>query len=184
MASSRRAASSSNCSPVLMLIPPHQGLTERMRIVRCGPGPSFWAGYPLLVRKAPPSSADLVKRAQRALGSESQPVVCVAPSDSTVTQVRWLVSYSVRLTAPEGRLSKLANLSLLPDRTRSVVSEAVRFIPRIFRIMAVRGRRPSAFQAGHIPSWRGSSERYALSPVAAGSRGLLLLLSAEDRPGS
>ena len=28
--------------------------------------------------------------------------------------------------------------------------------------------RPSAFQAGHIPSWHGSCERYALSPVAAG----------------
>jgi hypothetical protein len=37
--------------------------------------------------------------------------------------------------------------------------------------------RPSAFQAGHIPSWRGSCERYPLSPVAAGSRWLLLLLS-------
>ena len=37
--------------------------------------------------------------------------------------------------------------------------------------------RPSAFQAGHIPSWRGSCERYALSPVAGGSRWLLLLLS-------
>ena len=38
-------------------------------------------------------------------------------------------------------------------------------------------RRPSAFQAGHIPSWRGSCERYALSSVAAVSRWLLLLLS-------
>ena len=37
--------------------------------------------------------------------------------------------------------------------------------------------RPSAFQAGHIPSWRGSCECYALSPVAGGSRWLLLLLS-------
>jgi hypothetical protein len=37
--------------------------------------------------------------------------------------------------------------------------------------------RPSAFQAGHIPSWRGSRECYALSPIAAGSRWLLLLLS-------
>jgi hypothetical protein len=37
--------------------------------------------------------------------------------------------------------------------------------------------RLSVFQAGHIPSWRGSCERYALSPVAAGSRWLLLLLS-------
>jgi hypothetical protein len=34
-----------------------------------------------------------------------------------------------------------------------------------------------SFQAGHIPSWRGSCERYASSPVAAGSRWLLLLLS-------
>jgi hypothetical protein len=40
--------------------------------------------------------------------------------------------------------------------------------------------RPSAFQAGHIPSWRGSRERYALPPVAAGSRWLLLLLSTAD----
>ena len=37
--------------------------------------------------------------------------------------------------------------------------------------------RPSAFQAGHIPSWRGSYERYALSPVAAVSQWSLLLLS-------
>ena len=37
--------------------------------------------------------------------------------------------------------------------------------------------RPSAFQAGHIPSWRGSCERYALSPVVAVSRWSLLLLS-------
>ncbi len=38
-------------------------------------------------------------------------------------------------------------------------------------------RRPSAFQAGHIPSWRRSCERYALSPVAADSGWPLLLLS-------
>ena len=37
--------------------------------------------------------------------------------------------------------------------------------------------RPSAFQAGHIPSWRGSCECYALPPVAAARRWLLLLLS-------
>jgi hypothetical protein len=37
--------------------------------------------------------------------------------------------------------------------------------------------RPSAFQAEHIPSWRGSYERYALSLVGAASRWLLLLLS-------
>ena len=37
--------------------------------------------------------------------------------------------------------------------------------------------RPSAFQAGHMPSWRGSCERCSLSPVAAGSRWPLLLLS-------
>jgi hypothetical protein len=38
--------------------------------------------------------------------------------------------------------------------------------------------RPSAFQAGHIPSRRGSCERYALPPVAvaAGGRWSLLLL--------
>jgi hypothetical protein len=39
-------------------------------------------------------------------------------------------------------------------------------------------RRPSAFQAGHIPSWHGSCERYALSLVAAGSWWLLPLLSS------
>jgi hypothetical protein len=33
-------------------------------------------------------------------------------------------------------------------------------------------------QAGHIPIWRGSRERCALSPTAAVSRWLLLLLSA------
>jgi hypothetical protein len=37
--------------------------------------------------------------------------------------------------------------------------------------------RPYAFQAGHIQSWRGSCECYALLPVAAACRGLLLLLS-------
>ena len=37
--------------------------------------------------------------------------------------------------------------------------------------------RPSAFQAGHIPSWRESCERYALPPVAVACRWLLLLLS-------
>src|SRR5213595_2423845 len=39
-------------------------------------------------------------------------------------------------------------------------------------------RRPVRFQAGHIPSWCRSCERYAPSPIAAGSRWLLLLLSA------
>src|SRR5262249_10268991 len=39
------------------------------------------------------------------------------------------------------------------------------------------GPRPSAFQAGHIPSWRRSCECYALSPVAAVSGWLLPLLS-------
>ena len=38
-------------------------------------------------------------------------------------------------------------------------------------------RRPSVFQAEHIPSWRGSCECYALSSVAAARRWLLLLLS-------
>jgi hypothetical protein len=44
--------------------------------------------------------------------------------------------------------------------------------------------RPSAFQTGHIPSWRGSCQRYALSLVADVSGWLLLslspLLSAAD----
>jgi hypothetical protein len=43
------------------------------------------------------------------------------------------------------------------------------------RLDHVEGR-PSA-NAGHIPSWRGSHERYALSPVADACRWLLLLLS-------
>jgi hypothetical protein len=38
-------------------------------------------------------------------------------------------------------------------------------------------RRPSAFQAGHIPSWHKLCERYALSPVIAACHRLLLLLS-------
>jgi hypothetical protein len=38
--------------------------------------------------------------------------------------------------------------------------------------------RPFAFQAGHIPSWRWSCERYALVPVAAGGRRLVLLLQS------
>jgi hypothetical protein len=37
--------------------------------------------------------------------------------------------------------------------------------------------RPSAFQPEHIRSWRGSCECYALPPVAASGRWLLLLLS-------
>ena len=40
-----------------------------------------------------------------------------------------------------------------------------------------RDPRRSVFQAGHIPSWRGSCESYALSAVAAVSGWLLLLLS-------
>ena len=39
-------------------------------------------------------------------------------------------------------------------------------------------RRPSAFQAGDIPSCGGSCECYALSPVATVSRWSLLLLSS------
>jgi hypothetical protein len=39
------------------------------------------------------------------------------------------------LTAPEARLCNLANLCLLPAWIRSLVAEATRFIPRIFRIM-------------------------------------------------
>ena len=48
-------------------------------------------------------------------------------------------------------------------------------------LMAVRGHLgdtgPPLFRPGHIPSWHGSCERYALSPVAGGRRWLLLLLS-------
>ena len=52
------------------------------------------------------------------------------------------------------------------------------------RLDHVEGR-PSAFQAGHIPSWHRSCESYALSPVAAACRWLLLLLSPllSARPG-
>ena len=42
--------------------------------------------------------------------------------------------------------------------------------------------RPSAFQAGHIPSCYGSCERCALSLVAAACRWSLLLLSPRRRP--
>ena len=44
-------------------------------------------------------------------------------------------------------------------------------------VTSARPLRPSVFQAGHIPSWRGSRESYALSPVADDSGWLLLLLS-------
>jgi hypothetical protein len=43
--------------------------------------------------------------------------------------------------------------------------------------VAPRWPRPSVFQAGHISSWRGPYERYALSSVAAACRWWLLLLS-------
>jgi len=49
--------------------------------------------------------------------------------------------------------------------------------PLMARLLDHVEGRPSAFQAGHIPSWRGSCERYALSLVAAACRWLLLLLS-------
>jgi hypothetical protein len=42
---------------------------------------------------------------------------------------------------------------------------------------SVAVERLSANQAGHIPSWRGLYERYALSPVADACRWLPLLLS-------
>jgi len=50
----------------------------------------------------------------------------------------------------------------------------------MFRIMIGRASRPSAFQAGHIPSWHGLCESYALSPVAGACRWLLLLLARRD----
>jgi hypothetical protein len=49
-------------------------------------------------------------------------------------------------------------------------------LPRQQAPGAVLMGRPFAFQPGISPSWRGSYERYALSPVAAGSGWLLLLL--------
>jgi hypothetical protein len=76
-----------------------------------------------------------------------------------------------------GGCCDLANLSHLPACTRSLAPQMAKIIPRIFGIMAVRGRRPSAFQAGHIPSWLESCECYALLAVTAACRWSLLLLS-------
>ena len=76
-----------------------------------------------------------------------------------------------------GRQPNLANLCGLPACALLLALPVIRFIPRIFRIMDGRARRPSVSQAGHIPSWRGSCECYALSPVAVVSRWCLLLLS-------
>jgi hypothetical protein len=57
-------------------------------------------------------------------------------------------------------------------------SAAVRLRSEVLLLALLLGAgRPSAFQAGHIPSWRESCERHALSPVAAAGRRPLLLLS-------
>jgi len=53
-------------------------------------------------------------------------------------------------------------LSGLPGNTQLLPLPAVKIIPRIFRIRWRSGR-PSANEAGHIPSWHGSCERYALA---------------------
>ena len=76
-----------------------------------------------------------------------------------------------------GRRPHFTNLCGLPGSTQLLPTRPATIIPRIFRIMVGAPCRPSAFQAGHIPSWRGSCERYALSPIAAASRWSLLLLS-------
>jgi hypothetical protein len=68
-----------------------------------------------------------------------------------------------------GRLSNLANLCLLPAGTRSLVSEEVRIIPCVFRIMAVRGRRLPAFQAGHMGSLRVVRTVTGASRLASGA---------------
>ena len=75
-----------------------------------------------------------------------------------------------------GRRPYLANLCGLP--ACALPLPAIKIIPHIFRVMGGRGCRPSVFQAGHIPSWHGSCECYALSPVAAAGRWSLLLLSS------
>ena len=68
------------------------------------------------------------------------------------------------------------------DRERPVFTGANgTLMARRPRLMAFR---PSAFRAGHIPSSRGSCERYPLSPVAAACRWSLLLLLVQRRvPG-
>jgi hypothetical protein len=71
----------------------------------------------------------------------------------------------------------------------SVVSKSVNKVsPGLPRVGVPTARPPrpgpSAFQAEHIPSWRGSCERYALSPVADGGRWSLLLLSPLLSAGS
>jgi hypothetical protein len=95
-----------------------------------------------------------------------------------------------RVTGIEPALSAWESVhsgpSIWPD-LRSGLSVSGRESPRFTRVNGpLMARlldhvesRPSAnfFQAGHIPSWRGSHERYALSPVADACRWLLLLLS-------
>jgi hypothetical protein len=93
-----------------------------------------------------------------------------------------------RVTGIEPALSAWGSVhsgpSIWPELRRGL-SVSDRVSPRFTRVngplMArlldhVEGR-PSAFQAGHIPSWRESSERYALPTVAVDSGWLLLLLS-------
>jgi hypothetical protein len=62
---------------------------------------------------------------------------------------------------------------------RLVLSRRVRFTNRFTEQSRRNGLdpRPSAFQAGHIPSWQRSRGRYVPSPLAAGCRWSLLLLS-------
>ena len=63
------------------------------------------------------------------------------------------------------------------DRTPCLRAPGLRPLRPELAVALVLTGRPSVFQAGHIPSWRGSCERYALSPVAAASHWSLLLLS-------
>jgi hypothetical protein len=66
-------------------------------------------------------------------------------------------------------------------REQALAGELVgcRPVPYIGVAARVAARRWATvrFQAGHIPSWHKSSERYALWPVAAGCHRSLLLLS-------
>lgn len=68
------------------------------------------------------------------------------------------------------RLPGLANLCLLPAWIRSLVVARVGIIPRIIRIMAVRGPRPSVFRPDVSQVGRATCECSALLPVAVAGR--------------
>jgi len=68
-----------------------------------------------------------------------------------------------------------------PRRTSGATHLRAVVVPRrdalAIQYVEERWPRPSVFQAGHIPSWRGLCECYRSSPVVAARRWLLLLLS-------